>query len=218
MKSDLEIKKDVLEELKWQPNIKETQIGVVVENGTVMLTGVLDNFKKKVAAENAVRKVKGVKALAGDIQVKYGSAFQKTDLEISKAIVKAFEWDTAVAEDKISIEVRDGWINLSGEVEYSYQKDAAKRVTERITGVKWINNTITIKQSIDLLDVKEKIAKVFKRSADIEANAIKVEVIDGMVKLRGAVHSIDEKKAAENAAYLAPSVHIVINELDVIGY
>ncbi|TYB79495.1 BON domain-containing protein [Bizionia myxarmorum] len=216
MKTDLEIKNDVLEELEWQPNIDETQIGVVVENGTVMLTGVLDNFQKKVAAENAVKKVKGVKALAGDIQVKYGTNYQKTDLEISKAIVKAFEWNTAIPEDKISIEVRDGWINLSGEVDWSYQKDAAKRVAENIVGVKWINNTITIKEAVLPADVKEKIAKAYKRSADIDANAITVEVINSLVKLSGTVHSIAEKKAAENVAYLAPGVHIVINDLDVI--
>ncbi|WP_178985559.1 BON domain-containing protein [Winogradskyella helgolandensis] len=216
MRTDLDIKKDVLEELEWQPNVDETQIGVVVENGTVMLTGVLDDYHKKVAAEEAVKRVKGVKALAGDIEVKYGTNYQKTDLEISKAIVRAFEWNTAVPEDKISIEVRDGWINLSGEVESFYQKDAAKRVAENIIGVKWINNTITIKQSLQPLDVKEKITKAFKRSAAIEANAISVDATDGLVKLNGTVHSIAEKKAAENAAYLAPGVHIVINEIEVI--
>jgi osmotically-inducible protein OsmY len=218
MKTDSDIKKNVLEELEWQPNIDETQIGVVVENGTVMLTGVLDNYQKKVAAEKAIKRVKGVKALAGDIQVKYGTKYQKTDLEISKAIVKAFEWNTAVPENKISIEVRDGWVNLSGEVNFAYQKDAAKRVAENIIGVKWINNVITIKKSLQPFDIKEKIAKAFIRSADIDANAISVDITDGLVKLNGTVHSIAEKKAAENAAYLAPGVHIVINELDVIGY
>ena len=218
MKTDSEIKKDILEELEWQPNIDETEIGVVVENGTVMLTGVLDNYQKKVAAENAIKRVKGVKALAGDIKVKYGTKYQKTDLEISKAIVKAFEWNIAVPEDKIEIEVRDGWINLSGEVNSAYQRDAAKRVAENITGAKWINNTITIKESSQPFDIKEKIAKAFIRSADIEANAISVDITNGLVKLNGTVRSIAEKKAAEKVAYLAPGVHAVINALNVIGY
>ncbi|RED43655.1 osmotically-inducible protein OsmY [Winogradskyella eximia] len=216
MRTDSEIKSDILEELAWQPNVDETEIGVVVEDGTVMLTGVLDDYRKKVAAEDAVKNVRGVKALVGDIQVKYGANYQKTDLEISKAIVKAFEWNTAVPEDEISVEVRDGWVNLSGEVDWAYQKDAAKRVAENIIGVKWINNAITIKQSIQPADVKEQINKAFLRSADIEANAITVEATEGLVKLFGTVHSIAEKKAAEDAAYLSPGVHIVINELEVI--
>ncbi|WP_405572617.1 BON domain-containing protein [Winogradskyella sp. Asnod2-B02-A] len=216
MKTDSEIKSDILEELAWQPNIDETEIGVVVEDGTVMLTGVLDDYRKKVAAEDAVKNVRGVKALVGDIQVKYGANYQKTDLEISKAIIKAFEWNTAVPEDEISVEVRDGWVNLSGEVDWAYQKDAAKRVAENIIGVKWINNTITIKQTIQPADVKEQINRAFMRSAHIEANAITVEATEGLVKLYGTVHSIAEKKAAEDAAYLSPGVHIVINELEVI--
>jgi len=216
MRTDSEIKSDILEELAWQPNVDDTEIGVVVEDGTVMLTGVLDDYRKKVAAEDAVKNVRGVKALVGDIQVKYGANYQKTDLEISKAIVKAFEWNTAVPEDEISVEVRDGWVNLSGEVDWAYQKDAAKRVAENIIGVKWINNTITIKQSIQPADVKEQIYRAFLRSADIEANAITVEATEGLVKLFGTVHSIAEKKAAEDAAYLSPGVHIVINELEVI--
>ena len=216
MRTDSEIKSDILEELAWQPNVDETEIGVVVEDGTVMLTGVLDDYRKKVAAEDAVKNVRGVKALVGDIQVKYGANYQKTDLEISKAIVKAFEWNTAVPEDEISVEVRDGWVNLSGEVDWAYQKDAAKRVAENIIGVKWINNAITIKQSIQPADMKEQINKAFLRSADIEANAITVEATEGLVKLFGTVHSIAEKKAAEDAAYLSPGVHIVINELEVI--
>ncbi|KGL64303.1 BON domain-containing protein [Polaribacter sp. Hel1_85] len=216
MKTDLKIKKDVLEELEWQPNIDETQIGVIVENGTVMLSGVLDDYQKKVAAEEAVKRVKGVKALAGDIQVKYGANYQKTDKEIGKAIVEAFEWDVAVPEDKINIEVRDGWVNLSGEVDSSYQRYTAKKLVEKIIGVKWINNTITLKKSIYTVEIKEKIAKAFKRSADIDADGITVDVMKGLVKLKGIVNSISEKKAAEKAAYLSPGVHVIINELEVI--
>ncbi|TYC10568.1 BON domain-containing protein [Bizionia gelidisalsuginis] len=216
MKTDIEIKNDVLDELAWQPNVDENEIGVVVENGTVMLTGVLDNYRKKVAAEEAVKRVKGVKALAGDIQVRYGTSFQKTDVEIAKAIVKAFEWNTAVPEDKVSIEVRDGWVNLSGEVDSAFQKDAAARVVKNITGLKWVNNVITIKQAILPVDVKEQIAKAFKRSADIEADGITVEVHEDVVKLKGKVHSLTEKKAAQKTAYFSPGVYRIENELEVV--
>lgn len=217
MKTDLEIKNDILEELTWQPNIDQTQIGVIVENGTVMLTGVVDDYHKKMAAEKAVKRVKGVKALAGDIQVKYGTNYQKTDIEIGKAIVKAFDWNTSVPEDKISIEVRDGWVSLSGEVESAYQRDAATRVAENIMGVKWINNIITLKQTIQIGDVKENIAKAFKRSADIEADRITVEVNGDVVKLKGKVHSLKEKKAAQKTAYFSPGVSRIENELEVVN-
>ena len=217
MKTDLEIKNDILEELTWQPNIDQTQIGVIVENGTVMLTGVVDDYHKKMAAEKAVKRVKGVKALAGDIQVKYGTNYQKTDIEIGKAIVKAFDWNTSVPEDKISIEVRDGWVSLSGEVESAYQRDAATRVAENIMGVKWINNIITLKQTIQIGDVKENIAKAFKRSADIEADRITVEVKGDVVKLKGKVHSLKEKKAAQKTAYFSPGVSRIENELEVVN-
>lgn len=218
MKTDLEIKNNILEELAWQPNVEATQIGVVVEDGTVMLTGVLNDYLKKVAAEEAVKNVKGVKALVGNIQVKYGTKYKQTDKEIAKAIVKDFEWNTAVPEDKIDIEVRDGWVSLSGVVVSSYQKDAAKRVAENVVGVKWVNNTITIKNEVISNIVKEKIANALKHSADIEADGITVEVepTEDLIKLYGTVNSIAEKKAAESAAYLSSGAYVVINEIDVL--
>ncbi|WP_299107677.1 BON domain-containing protein [uncultured Winogradskyella sp.] len=216
MKTDLEIKNSILKELAWQPNVNETQIGVVVEDGTVMLTGVLNDYLKKVEAEEAVKRVKGVKALVGNIQVKYGTKYKQTDKEIAKAIVQAFKWNTAVPEDKIDIEVRDGWISLSGVVASAYQKDAAKRVAEDVTGAKWVNNTITVKNSVNVNDIKDRIANALKHTADIEASGITVEATEDLIKLYGTVHSIAEMKAAENAAYLLPGVDVVINELDVL--
>lgn len=216
MKTDLEIKNSILKELAWQPNVNETQIGVVVEDGTVMLTGVLNDYLKKVEVEEAVKRVKGVKALVGNIQVKYGTKYKQTDKEIAKAIVQAFKWNTAVPEDKIDIEVRDGWISLSGVVASAYQKDAAKRVAEDVTGAKWVNNTITVKNSVNVNDIKDRIANALKHTADIEASGITVEATEDLIKLYGTVHSIAEMKAAENAAYLLPGVDVVINELDVL--
>ncbi|WP_111707676.1 BON domain-containing protein [Lutibacter citreus] len=216
MKSDLEIKYNVLEELAFQPNVDETQIGVEVENGVVVLTGVVNDYHKKVEAEKATKRVKGVKALVGDIIVKYGTNYQKTDKEIAKAIVKSFEWNMLIPEEKIEIEVRDGWVNLSGEVDLPSQKDAAKHAVKNIAGVKWINNVITIKQVIPPYNIKEEIAKVFKHSADVDAEGITINIVGNVVKLKGKVHSLKEKNEAEKTAYLSRGVFKIENELEVV--
>ena len=216
MKSDGQIKQDILDELVFQPNIDETQIGVVVENGIVMLTGIVDDFTKKVVANEAVKKVKGVKAVADDIEVKYGTNYQKTDKEIAKAIISAFEWNTSIPEDKITVEVSNVWVNLSGEVEYTYQKEAAKRVTASILGVKGINNTIQIAASVEPVEVKENISRAFKRSATLKAQQINVEIFEDTVKLTGQVHSLSEKRSAQKIAYFTPGVYKVKNELAII--
>tara|TARA_R110001583_G_scaffold73483_1_gene204422 strand:- start:26 stop:679 length:654 start_codon:yes stop_codon:yes gene_type:complete len=215
MKTDSEIKEDVLDELMWQPNIDETQIGVIVEKGVVTLTGIVDTYSKKVAAEKAVKNVKGVKAVADDIEVKYGIAYKKTDKEIAKAVVNAFEWNSSIPNDKIGIEVRDGWVYLSGELKWFYQKEAARKAVENLLGVKKVINNITLEQSIKPIEIKEKIAKAFKRLADLDANQIKVEVDGHKVKLKGKVHSYAEKEEARKTAFFAPGVYDVENELEV---
>ena len=218
MKTDVEIKNDVLDELAWQPNIDETEIGVIVEDGIVTLSGVVDSYAKKIAAEKAVKGVMGVKALASDIEVKYGDEFKKTDKEIAKAVVDALEWNSSIPEDDIIVKVEDGWVYLSGEVKWSYQKNAAKRAVESLLGVKSVINNISIKQEVKPFEVKDKIKKAFERSAEIDANNI-IVVTDGhKVTLRGKVHSIKEKEDAESAAYMAPGVFDVKNELKVQFY
>ncbi|SNR59243.1 BON domain-containing protein [Lutibacter flavus] len=215
MKSDSEIKEDVLDELMWQPNIDETQIGVIVEKGVVTLTGIVDTYSKKVAAEKAVKNVIGVKAVADDIEVKYGTAYKKTDKEIAKAVVNAFEWNSSVPKDKVKIEVRDGWVYLTGELQWFYQKEAARKAVENLLGVRKVINNITLEQAIKPTDIKEKIAKAFKRLADLDANQIKVEVDGHKVKLKGKVHSYAEKEEARKTAFFAPGVYDVENELEV---
>jgi osmotically-inducible protein OsmY len=215
MKTDVEIKDDVLEELAWQSNVDETQIGVIVEKGVVTLSGVVNNYSKKLAAEKAAKNVEGVKAVALDIEVKYGSDFKKTDKEIAKAAVDAFEWNSSVPEDDISIKVENGWVYLSGEVEWSYQKIAAKNAVEKLTGVKGVTNSITLKNKIKPTEVKEKIKKAFERMAALDADGIILETHGHTVTLRGKVHSLKEKEDAETAAYNAPGVYDVKNELKV---
>ncbi|MDG1729464.1 MAG: BON domain-containing protein [Algibacter sp.] len=215
MKTDVEIKDDVLDELAWQQNVDETQIGVIVENGVVTLSGVVNNYSKKLAAEKAAKSVKGVKAVALDIEVKYGNDFKKTDKEIAKAVVDAFEWNSSVPEDDITIKVENGWVYLTGEVQWLYQKNAAKKAVEKLLGVKGVSNSISLKSSIKPSEVKEKIKRAFERMAAFDADGIILETHGNTVTLRGKVHSYKEKEDAETAAYNAPGVYDVKNELKV---
>ena len=218
MKTDAKIKEDVLDELAWQPNIDETEIGVIVENGIVTLSGVVNQYSKKIAAEKAVKSVEGVKAIAGDIEVKYGDAFKKTDKEIAKAVVDALEWNSSVPEENLSVKVEDGWVYLSGEVKWSYQKNAAKQAVENLLGVRSVINNITIKQDVKPFEVKDNIKKAFERSAELDAKNITVLTDGHTVTLRGKVHSLKEKEDAETAAYRAPGVYYVNNELNIQYY
>ena len=215
MKTDFQIKDDVLDELAWQPNIDETQIGVIVEKGVVTLSGVVDNYSKKIAAEKAAKMVEGVKAVALDIEVKYGSDFKKTDKEIAKAIVDAFEWNALVPDDDIMVKVENGWVYLTGEVQWAYQKNAAKNVAGNLMGVKGVSNLITLKNNIKPTEVKDRIKKAFQRQANLDADGIILEAHGHTVTLRGSVNSIKEKEDAETAAYNAPGVYDVKNELKV---
>lgn len=215
MRTDSKIKEDVLEELAWQPNIDETQIGVIVDKGVVTLTGTVDSYAKKITAEKAAKSVFGVRAVAEDIKVKYGTSYQKTDSEIAKAAADALKWNTSVPEDKISIKVEDGWVYLTGAVMWDYQKQAAKKAIENLVGVKFVSNNIAIKQAVHAKDIKERITKAFQRSADIDAKNVTVVVDGHTVKLKGKVHSLTEKEDARKAAYFAPGVYKVENELEI---
>ena len=218
MKTDAEIKQDVLDELAWIPNIDETQIGVIVENGIVTLSGVVNQYAKKVAAEKAAKNVVGVKAVAEDIEVKYGEEYKKTDKEIAKAVVNVLEWNASVPKEKVMVKVDNGYVYLSGEVPWAYQRKAAKRTVQNLLGVKGVVNNIKIEQKIRPTEVKKRIAKAFERSATIDAGKVKVEADGSTVKLTGTVTSIKEKEDAEKAAYQAPGVSEVINKLKVQFY
>ncbi len=215
MRTDVEIKDDVLDELAWQPGIDETQIGVIVEDGVVTLSGVVDSYSKKLAAEKAAKRVNGVRAIAEDIDVKYGISYKKTDKEIAKAAAKALEWDASVPDEDIKVKVEDGWIILSGEVTWDYQKKAAKKAVGNLLGVKKVSNNITLKKSIKTFEVKDRIKKAFERMADIDAEGVEIETSGHTVTLKGKVSSLQEKENAEEAAYKAPDVYDVVNKLKV---
>jgi len=218
MKTDERIKQDVLDELVWQPSINDTQIGVIVNDGIVTLTGTVDTYAKKIAAEKAAKGVYGVKAVAEDLEVRYSSSKGKTDTDIAKAAVDALKWNSSVPADGIKMKVEDSWVYLTGEVKWSYQKNAAKRAVENLLGVKGVINNISLKQTVEPFEIKNRITKAFERSAELEAKNIKVQVDGHTVKLSGTVHSLTEKEEARKAAFFAPGVTKVENNLKVELY
>ncbi|MEM5565063.1 BON domain-containing protein [Psychroserpens sp. AS72] len=216
MRTDLSIKEDILDELEWQPSIDETQIGVVVKDGIVTLTGTVDSYVKKREAEKAAKSVVGVKAVAEEIEVQYGTSSHKSDAEIAEAAVNALKWNISVPSNKIDVKVEDGWVYLSGEVMWDFEKNASKKAVENLPGVKYVLNNITLKNTVEAQDIKDKIKKAFERSADIDSKGITVQTEGHNVKLTGKVHSLKEKDDARRTAYYAPGVWSVDNELEVV--
>jgi osmotically-inducible protein OsmY len=206
MKSDSQIQKDVMEELKWEPFLKASEIGVAVKNGIVTLSGHVDSYTKKLAAE---------KAIAEDIQIGVSPADKKTDTEIAEAVLNTLRWHSAVQEEKIKIKVENGNVRLEGEVEWEYQRNNAKVAIENLTGVRSVLNVITVKPKVTSADIQQKINAAFQRSASIDAGKITAEVLGSMVTLRGKVRSFIEKEDAEVAAWNAPGVTSVENKIEI---
>jgi len=215
MKSDFQLQKEVMEELKWQPLLKASEIGVAVKNGIVTLSGQVNSYTKKIEAEKAAKKVAGVKAVAEDIQVGISPSFIKTDAEIAEAVVNALKWHTAVQDEKIKIKVENGIVRLEGEVDWGYQSNNAKKAVENLSGVRMVINSITVKPKTTPVDIQEKIHDAFLRNATIDSSRIFAEVFDNKVVLRGQVRSFVEKEDAEAAAWNAPGVVTVENKLEI---
>lgn len=218
MKTDVEIKNDVLSELSWLPKVNETEIGVTVKDGIVTLVGIVSDLPKKISIEQAIKGISGVKALAEGITVKYTSSDEKSDVEIAKAAINALEWNASVPSEEIIVTVEDGKIYLTGELEWPYQKSFAKRTIEHLYGVKEVINNIHLKPKATPKHIENQIKKAFTRSANIDAENIKIAIHNKELTLSGTVHSVKEKEDAEITAYNAPGITNVINQLEVDHY
>jgi osmotically-inducible protein OsmY len=215
MKTDLEIKQDVIEELKWEPFLNASQIGVSVKEGVVTLSGSIDSYSKKIAAEKATKNVSGVKAVALDLEVNLPGSSIRNDTDIAEAVVNALKWHSAVRENKINVKVESGVVTLEGIVDWEFQKNSARMMVENLMGVKGIVNTIQIKQKTSIEDIKQKVSAAFHRSATIDASGIDIEIIDNKAILKGNVRSWAEKEDAENAVWSANGIERVDNRLEI---
>src|SRR6266446_5443312 len=216
IRTDEAIQTDILEELKWDTRVQPNEIGVMVKDGIVTLTGWVDSYLKKLAAEAAAHRVHGVKAVANDIEVRLPGSAERTDADLAKAVLDALRWDAAVPTDKIDVTVSHGWVTLKGEVEFGFEKRDAERAVQRLSGVKGVTNLITVRPHPLPTDLKQNIEKALVRNAETDAQHITVEVQGSKVILHGTVRSYAEKRAAADAAWPAPGVSEVENQMVVL--
>jgi osmotically-inducible protein OsmY len=215
IRTDEAIQADVLDELKWDTRVRPNEIGVAVKDGIVTLTGWVDSYLQKMAAENAAHRVHGVQAVANDIEVRLPSSAERTDADLAATVLNALKWDAAIPAGTLDVTVSKGWVTLKGEVDYSFQKQDAERAVERLAGVKGVTNLILVKSHPLPSDLKQRIEKALVRNAETDAQHITVEAQGSKVILRGTVRSYAEKKAAEDTAWSARGVSEVDNRIVV---
>jgi osmotically-inducible protein OsmY len=213
--TDIQLRQDVLDELEFEPSIDAASVGVAVDDGVVTLTGHVSSYAQKLAAEEAARRVRDVRAIVQNIEVRYPSSLKIPDEEIAKRALNSIQWDVTLPEAKINLTVQSGFITLSGEVPWYYQRNAAETAVRRIAGVTGVANKISIEPKVQLGDVKTKIENALKRHAEVEAKAIQVSVRNDTVTLDGKVDNWEERQAVENAAWSAPGVRSVEDHLTI---
>jgi len=214
MRSASDIKKDILDELSWALPLDAAGIGVAVADGAVTLSGHVRSYSDRREAEKAAKRVKGVVAVANELEVRLPSSLQRDDSDIAAAVSRALKWDVNVP-DGVTATVRDGWVSLEGEVDWDFQRRAAEKAIRNTMGVRGISNLIRLRVRPRPKDVSDAIHRAFQRSAQIDADQVRVNVEDDKVVLRGSVRSWSERTEAEHAARAAPGVREVVNELVV---
>lgn len=212
---DTQLRKIILEQLEYEPSIDAADIGVAVEDGTVTLTGHVRSYTEKRTAEDIVKRVKGVHAIAEEIEVRPVGAHITADDEIAKRAAEALRWHYSVPEDAVQVRVENGFLTLSGCVKWHYQKKAAENAVHDLVGVRGLTNLIDIVPEVTASDIRKRIENAFRRDAELEARQIIIDVTDRTVTLRGHVRNWAERQAAERAAWAAPGVSAVIDHISV---
>ena len=217
MKSDTQLHMDVREELKWEPRVRDEEIGIEVRDGVVTLMGTVPDYAQRLRAERAVERVAGVRAVAQELTVKVPNSHVRSDTDLAHQVVSTLAWDTEVPDQKIKAKVEDGWVTLEGDVEWQYQRNAPERAVRYLFGVKGVSNLLKVKPHASPYDVAQHITAALGRSAAADAKKIKVTATDGKVTLTGAVRSWPERADAQRAAWSASGVTAVDDRLSVVG-
>lgn len=215
MKTDSELQFDVTDELTWDPSVDHERIGVSVTAGVVTLSGIVGSYAEKILAEKTARRVKGVRAVADELEVRYDWQPKTSDSEIAKRIADILEWDPLVPRDRISITVNEGAVKLEGRVDWNYQRDLAFEDAGKITGVVRVDNWLEVVPPVSTSDIRGRIERAFERSADLEAEKIHVEGDGSKVTLTGSVTSWNKRNLAEHSAWAAPGVTHIEDKLVV---
>lgn len=216
MRTDREMERDVIEELQWEPRVREKGIGVKVSNGVVMLRGSVPTFADKWAAEQAAERVKGVRGVAQELEVQLPSGIEQSDANLVRSAANLLEWNAHVPKDKVKVSAERGTLTLTGTVEHEYQREAAQQAVRNLSGLRGVTNFIrVVPPSVSIASVRSGIEAALQRHALLDANRISVETANGTVTLRGAVHTIAERRVATGAAWSAPGVKDVNDKLVV---
>ena len=213
---EMDLRKDVLDELEWDPSIDARTIGVAIEKGVIALTGHVGSYADKANAEKIVKRVHGVQGVANDLEVKLPTSFERDDVDIARSAVNALEWNVSVPKNRIKVTVSKGWVTLDGRVDWYYQKRAAEDAVFLLAGVRGVANNINVtNRHVEVEDVKGKIEAALKRNAEIDSKKIVVQATDGKVTLSGTVRSWVEREDAVNAAWSAPGVMNVVDQIRI---
>lgn len=215
MKTNIQLQRDVLDELQYEPSVDPAEIGVTAKDGIVTLTGHVKSYAEKWSAARAAERVSGVKAIVDEMQVRLPDIHLRTDEDIARAVLNALEWDVMVPDERIKVKVENGYITLDGTVDYKYQETAAVGAIRNLAGVKGVNDLVNVKPQVTPSGVKAKIESALRRAAELDAQRIKVDVHDSKVTLHGTVHSWAERSEVERAAWSAPGVTKVEDDLTV---
>ena len=211
--NDLSLRKSILEELEFLPDIDAANIGVAVDKGVVTLTGHVTNNAQKVRVERAVKAVKGVRALAEEIQVRLNKGAGTADDTIANRALNIIDWSADIPQGAAKVIVENGWVSLEGQVDWQYQKETVERAVRKLSGVVGVDNRLTLRPQVDVLDIQQRIEEALKRNAEVDAKGIHIKVEGSVVKLEGRVHLWRERKIAERAAWSVPGVNKVEDHL-----